>query len=163
MIPILSTHADDLEHGQFPGDQFEQDFPVSTIDSTLPSNIAADIDRNDISDASRRKTLLTFWHDGGQKQTNTDILRAFSVPPLSIPSDRTPSFVPGSPSRTPHSTIQYETGSKATDRFLDRPACITRKAIGSDRELGGHSPRLIPHRRGYQPSCPGGFPGAYRL
>ncbi|MGV9862636.1 protein DpdH [Rhodococcus koreensis] len=101
VIPILSTHADDLHHGRFPGEQFDRDFPVSTVDSALPSNLAADIDRNDPSDADRRKTLLTFWDDGGRKQISADILRAFKMSPLSLPSGGTPHLAPAPPAHTP--------------------------------------------------------------
>ncbi|MDV7245325.1 MULTISPECIES: protein DpdH [Rhodococcus] len=101
VIPILSTHADDLSHGRFPSEQFDREFPVSTVDSALPSNLAADIDRNDPFDANRRKTLLTFWDDGGRKQISADLLRAFKMSSLSLSSEGTPHLAPAPPVHTP--------------------------------------------------------------
>ncbi|YCN56492.1 protein DpdH [Rhodococcus erythropolis] len=101
VIPTLNIHADGLRRGHFPGERFDQEFPLSPIDSALSSELTASIERNDTSDADRRKTVLTFWGNGETQQVNPDILRAFNIAPLELPLTNPQQGVTAHPSMTP--------------------------------------------------------------
>lgn len=108
VIPTLSTHADTISNGHFPGTRFDQEFPVSSIDSTLPSSLAAYIDRHDPSDADRRKTILTFWGNGGDAEIGTPLLGAFGIPPIELPAAPAQPIAPARQSDLTSPAIEME-------------------------------------------------------
>ncbi|MGW5258152.1 protein DpdH [Streptomyces sp. NPDC004012] len=100
LIPVLTEGYDSIQEGSFPDEQFRSRFKSNRDADDLPlaSRVREQIEDLDQSDGARREKLLEFWADSPTELVNLEpgIATAFSLPDLSLDSDRAKPLSPAS-------------------------------------------------------------------
>ncbi|NBE85422.1 protein DpdH [Micromonospora rubida] len=83
---VLVEHAATLRDGQFPSAQFREEYPLSSIDSSLSGAVSRTVEDLDPLDSLRRSLVLEFWGDAPTQVINLpdEIHTAFALPPVAI-------------------------------------------------------------------------------
>jgi hypothetical protein len=93
LIPVLTEGYDSIQEGSFPDEQFRSRFKSNRDADDLPlaGRVREQIDDLDQAEGARREKLLEFWADSPTELINLEpgIATAFSLPDLSIDTDRT--------------------------------------------------------------------------
>ncbi len=114
VIPVLEE-ASHITAGEFPQQQFKDNFPLPDVERALRPEVMVDINERDAKDPERRTVLLEYWGDAPDRLVNLDptIHATFQLPELDL--DQEP-YVPRDDHREHDAPAGHSRGGKGSNR-----------------------------------------------